>query len=192
MDAGATGVGSEIERLEEHLVAEHKRIAERKRQMPRQEVQDYTLTGPKGPVKLSDLFGSKRDLILIHNMGKGCRYCTLWADGLNGVLPHLEDRAAFVVCSPDSPETQQQFAQSRGWKFRMVSGHGSNFTQDMGFRSEEGGWEPGVSTFQRSSDGKIVRVAHAPFGPFDPFCVTWHLFALLGDGVSDWEPKYKY
>ena len=30
-------------------------------------------------------------LLMIHNMGEACRYCTLWADGFNGFLPHLED-----------------------------------------------------------------------------------------------------
>ena len=48
------------------------------------------------------------------------------------------------------------------------------------------------STFSRAADWKIVRVAKAPFGPFDPFSGIWHLFALLSDGVKDWEPKYQY
>ncbi len=191
MNPSTTDVVAEIERLEEHLVAQQEKLAELKRQLPRKEVDDYTLSGPDGPVKLSQLFGDKADLVVIHNMGKGCRYCTLWADGFNGVIPHLENRAAFVVCSPDSVETQQQFGESRGWKFSMVSGHGSSFIEDMGFRGEKS-WMPGVSTFHRGADGKIFRVAKAPFGPFDPFSGIWHLFALLADGVHDWEPKYKY
>ena len=176
MNPSSTDIVSEVERLEEHLVVQHERLAELKRQLPRKEVQDYTLSGPKGPVRLSDLFGDKTDLIVIHNMGKGCRYCTLWADSFNGVVPHLQNRAAFAVCSPDSPETQQQFAQSRRWQFPMVSGHGSSFIEDMGFRGEKS-WMPGVSTFSRAADGKIYRIAKAPFGPFDPFCGIWHLFA---------------
>ncbi|HZZ90622.1 MAG TPA: DUF899 family protein, partial [Caulobacteraceae bacterium] len=66
-----------------------------------QEVQDYLVSGWDGPVKLSDLFGGKRDLILIHNMGTGCSSCTMWADGFNGVYDHLAARAAFVVASPN-------------------------------------------------------------------------------------------
>ncbi len=191
MNPTTTDVGSDMERLEEYLVVQHEKLAELKRNLPPKEIQDYTLSGPDGPVKISQLFGSKSDLIVIHNMGKGCSSCTLWADGLNGVYPHLADRAALVVCSPDSPDTQAQFARSRDWRFPMVSGHGSSFIEDMGFRSDKG-WMPGVSTFQRKADGKIYRVAKAPFGPFDPFCAVWHLFALLADGVKGWEPKYKY
>ena len=181
----------EIERLEEELVARSLALADLKRQMPRETIADYALAGWEGPVKLSDLFQGKPDLIVIHNMGKGCRYCTLWADGFNGVWKHLADRAGFVVCSPDSPEVQREFAKSRGWQFPMVSGIGSTFIQDMGFRAEKS-WEPGVSTFQRTADGGIVRVTKASFGPFDPFCAVWHLIALLGDGVQEWEPRYQY
>ena len=113
-------------------------------------------------------------------MGRGCRYCTLWADGFNGVYPHLADRAAFVVCSPDPVETQRELATGRGWRFPMVSRRESSFTQDMGFRTEEG-WMPGASTFHREPTGGIVRVAKTPFGPFD-YCSIWHLFRTPGRG----------
>lgn len=182
---------TEIERLELELVERHQRLAELKRRAPREAVQDYTLAGWNGPVQLSELFAGKPDLIVVHNMGRGCSSCTLWADGLNGVYPHLADRAAFVVCSPDPVEVQKEFASGRGWRFPMVSGRDSTFIQDMGFRSEKG-WEPGVSTFHREPTGGIVRVARAPFGPFDQFCAVWHLFALLAEGVNEWEPKFRY
>ena len=45
---------------------------------------------------------TKRDLIVIHNMGASCPYCTLWADGFNGIYDHLADRAAFVALQPRS------------------------------------------------------------------------------------------
>jgi len=186
-----TDLAYEIERLEQEIAERSERLAEHKRQLPQTPVSDYTLTGPDGPVKLSHLFGEGKDLIVIHNMGKGCRYCTLWADGWNGILPHIENRAAFVVVTPDSPDTQAQVAHSRGWKFRMISSHGSTFTEDMGFRSEKS-WLPGVSTFYKNNDGSIIRVARAGFGPFDTFCSAWHLFGLLKDGVNGWEPKYRY
>jgi predicted dithiol-disulfide oxidoreductase (DUF899 family) len=186
-----TSVAREIERLEEELVDQYQRLAELKRRLPREPVKDYVLTGWNGPIKLSDLFNGKPDLIVIHNMGKGCSSCTLWADGFNGVWKHLGDRAGFVVCSPDSPDIQREFAKSRGWQFPMISGHGSTFIQDMGFRAEKS-WMPGVSTFLRTADGGVVRVAKAGFGPFDPFCAVWHLIALLADGVNEWEPQYKY
>src|SRR5271154_6646568 len=83
-------------------------------------VRDYRFRTLEGEVALSDLFGNKQALFVIHNMGKGCSACTLWADGFNGVVQHLENRAAFVVSSPDDPETQQALKAARGWRFRMV------------------------------------------------------------------------
>ena len=191
MNPEAATLQNDIERLEDELVERHERLAEMKRRLPRETVQDYTLAGWKGPVQLSELFAGKPDLIVVHNMGRGCRYGTLWADGFNGVYPHLADRAAFVLCSPDPVEVQQEFAVGRGWRFPMVSGKDSSFIQDMGFRSEKS-WMPGVSTFHLEPTGGIVRVARAPFGPFDPFCGVWHLFGLLAEGVNEWEPQYRY
>jgi predicted dithiol-disulfide oxidoreductase (DUF899 family) len=121
-------------------------------------VKDYTFQrAGGGSVRLSELFGAKPDLIVIHNMGQSCPYCTLWADGFNGAYAHLSNRAAFVVPSPDTPEKQQKFAESRHWTFPMVSHEGTTFAEDMGYR-QEGGWMPGVSVFRRQNGG-IVRVS---------------------------------
>lgn len=184
-------IWKEVEHLEEEMIRQGERLAELKRRLPREEVRDYTLAGPQGTVKLSSLFGDKPDLILIHNMGKGCRYCTLWADGFNGIHAHLADRSGFAVISPDTVDIQQKFAASRGWTFPMVSGQGSTFIEDMGFRGDKS-WMPGVSTFHKAPDGTIVRVAKASFGPGDLYCSIWHLFGMLADGAGDWKPQYEY
>ncbi|MEM7025569.1 MAG: DUF899 family protein [Pseudomonadota bacterium] len=154
-----------------------------------QEVEDYVLNDG-AEVRLSSLFGDKDHLFVIHNMGAACSYCTLWADGFNGVLPHLEDRAAFVLCSPDSPKEQREFADSRGWRFRMLSYQGSSFAEDMGYYGEHG-WMPGVSVFTRKN-GKIVRVSDSHFGPGDDYCGIWHLFDLIPEGADGWQPQYSY
>jgi predicted dithiol-disulfide oxidoreductase (DUF899 family) len=153
---------------------------------------DYELATADGPVRLAELFGDKDDLIVIHNMGRGCAYCTMWADGLNGLLPHLEDRAAVVLSSPDSPAVQREFAAGRGWRFRMVSTADSTFTADMGYREANGDYWPGVSTFRRQPDGSVVRVARDDFGPGDAYCGAWPLFDLLDGGAKAWQPKFAY
>ncbi len=155
-----------------------------------QEVEDYAFQTPQGEIRLSDLFGDKEDLFVIHNMGKGCAYCTLWADGFNGVVHHLENRAAFVVSTPDDPETQRKFAESRDWRFRMASHQGTDFAQDMGYRGEHG-FTPGVSVFKKE-DGKIYRVSNAELGPYDDFCSVWHFFNMIPEGPNGWEAKFAY
>jgi len=159
----------------------------------KEEVREYVLTDSEGgKAALSTLFGKKDDLILVHNMGRSCPYCTMWADGFNGVLDHLQDRAAFALVSPDAPSVQRKFAGSRGWKFKMFSSKGTSFSKDMGFEGEEGSPEPGVSVFHRTKDGRIFRVSKDEFGPGDEYCTVWHFFDLLPDGSKGWEPKFRY
>jgi len=143
-----------------------------------EEVEDYTFTTPDGPVNLRSLFKDKDTLFLIHNRGKSCVNCTQWADGFNGVLDHLLDRAAFAVSSPDSPQVQREFAEGRGWKFTMVSHEGTSF------------W-PGVSVYRKDGD-RIVRVSDTSFGPGDDFNCIWNFFDMLPEGADGWEPKYSY
>lgn len=177
--------------LESSLVEQNEKLANWKRRLPPEPVKDYFLSGPAGKVRLSELFGGHKDLIIIHNMGRTCRYCTMWADGFNGLRAHLSDRAGFAVVSPDAVSTQQKFARSRGWEFPLYSGKGSRFSKDMGFLPTRTEPLPGVSTFRRKG-WKIYRISSAPFGPFDPFCATWPLFALLDGGVGEWVPKLRY
>lgn len=167
-------------------------LQELQRRRPHERVRDYVFKNSDGSdVALHELFGEKDDLLLIHNMGGSCPYCTLWADGFNGVADHLADRAAFVLVSPDHPEAQRKFAESRGWKFRTASCQGSTFSSDMGFENEPGNYWPGVSAFRKEGD-EVYRTNKAIFGPGDDFCAVWPLFDLLNDGAKGWEPKYRY
>lgn len=157
-------------------------------------VSDYSFDTPAGPRTLSSYFGDKDTLFVIHNMGKSCVSCTQWADGFNGVLNHLQDRAAFIVSSPDSVDIQQEFAAGRGWNFQMVSHINSTFAKDMGYSPEENGqpkfW-PGVSVFQMKQNA-IVRVSDTSFGPGDDFNAIWNFFSMIPEGVNGWKTKYRY
>jgi predicted dithiol-disulfide oxidoreductase (DUF899 family) len=156
-----------------------------------QEVADYEFKTPEGTVRLSKLFGEHRDLMVVHNMGSSCPNCTLWADGYNGVHQHVITRTAFVVSSPDSPAVQQKFAESRGWKFRMVSHMGTTFAADMGYRSDTGRWRPGISVFKLAGE-QILRVSDVGWSPGDDFCTLWHFFDLLPEGAAGWSAKFSY
>ncbi len=141
---------------------------------------------------LADLFGTHNDLLLIHNMGERCLYCALWADGLSALASHMEQRAAFVLATPDAIESAREQVQARGWRMRVVSDAGSPFADDMGFEGEVDARGvirlPGVSAFHRNKDGRIDRVSAATFGPGDTFCAIWPLFDLLPEGVRGFAP----
>lgn len=157
---------------------------------PGEKVQDYNFKTETGEISLSELFNNKDSLFVIHNMGTSCPYCTLWADGFNGVADHLKDRAAVVISSPDSPDIQEQFRSSRQWNFTMVSTTDNTFPEDMGYKTDAG-FQPGVSVFKRDGDD-IVRVSDTAFGPGDDFCAVWHLLDMLPEGADGWQPRYQY
>ena len=77
-----------IQNLEIELKEKASQLPELKRKAEKVKVQDYELKTRTGAtVKLSSLFNGKRYLIVVHNMGKSCPYCTLWADGINDWKP---------------------------------------------------------------------------------------------------------
>jgi predicted dithiol-disulfide oxidoreductase (DUF899 family) len=144
-------------------------------------VQDFAFADwDGGETRLSELFGERESLIVIHNMGVACRYCTMWADGINGLLPYLERAAAVAMVSHDPVAHQKEVSEARGWRFRMYDASRTRFFADMGFYdTAHGGLLPGTSTFVRGQDGSVLREAIAYFGPGDRFCPTFSFLDLL-------------
>ena len=159
-------------------------------------VPDYDFATLDGAVTLSELFGTKDDLLVIHNMGQRCRYCTLWADGLNGLLPHLESALSVVLVSKDAPLEQRRFANARGWRFRLASHGGGDYMTQQSPMPGAGNM-PGAVTYTRR-DGQILRRNATPFGPGDLFCPAWHLLAMAGiseageDNTAGFTPQFNY
>ncbi len=179
------------------LVAEidtlKRRLSEARRRAVPEVVTDLALRVADGSTwPLEAFFGHKNDLLVVHNMGRRCNYCTLWADGFAGLWHHIADRTAFVLASEDPPEVAAEFAHHRGWPFPVVSIHGTSFAKQLGVEYQPGHQEPGVSAFHRQPDGTIVRTGHSSFGPGDDFCAVWPFFDLLQGGASGWEPKFDY
>lgn len=181
---------TEAEKLEYEIMEKAQKLAELRRSEDDQAVPDYTFQTASGETCLSDLFAGRDRLLVIHNMGQGCRYCTLWADGINGVLAHLEDAMSVAMVSKDSPETQRRMALSRGWAFRMAS-HGGGAYMDEQCAMGESGNYPGAAVFERKGD-KIVRRGRTYFGPGDLYSPVWHFLSLAGVGAADWTPQFHY
>lgn len=167
--------------LEQEIITLQSRVAAiRAETVGGERVADYDLTDWDGrTVPLSTLFDGKDQLVLIHNMGMRCSYCTMWADGFVGILPYIERMAAFVIVSPDDAETQKACSAERGWAFRMVSSKGTSLFDDMGFETADGSLWPGVSTLYKDEDGELRRHSLASFGPGDKFCSVFSFAELL-------------
>lgn len=194
---GAPEVDARIAALSEQIQALKQQRAALWKSRPREVVPDCLLTRLDGSqCRLSDLFGDRHELIVIHNMGRACPYCSLWADGFIGVARHLESRSAFVLCSKDPPEVSRQTVADRGWPFTVVCNatqpDGRGFSQSLGFGQGDE-VHPGISTFrrERTDSGDIIwRTGHAPFGPGDDFCAVWPTWELLGWADDEWKPPH--
>ena len=179
-----------IQELEMQIFEQMKKLSELRRANERVEVRDYTFETLEGETTLSALFGDRDKLLVIHNMGQACRYCTLWADGFNGLLPHLESAFSVVLVSKDSPEVQRRFASSRGWRFRLASHGGGDYITEQTVMAEAANM-PGAVVYEREG-GEIYRKNGCCFGPGDIYCAMWSVLGLAGMGVDEWTPQYSY
>lgn len=181
---------SEADDLEIEIMEKAQKLAALRKAEPPVEIADYAFQTMEGETRLSALFGDQDRLLVIHNMGQACRYCTLWADGLNGLVPHLEDAMALALLSKDTPETQRRLAQDRGWRFRMASHGGGPYMKEQCDMQGYGNC-PGAVVYERR-EGKIFRRARTGFGPGDLYSPIWHLLALAGIGHDEWTPQFHY
>src|SRR2546423_4535426 len=127
---------------EEHA----KRVEEQRRKLPWVPVEnEYTFATEGGSRSLSELFEGRSQLLIYHLMfGEdwevACPGCTSLADGLDGVVTHLNDRDVTLLCMSLAPlEKLVAYKKLRGWTVPWVSGHGDDFLFDYGFafRREE-------------------------------------------------------
>ena len=172
-------IAQRIYALEGRILELEEELLELRNQLSGENISDFALTDWDGnSVQLSALFGAKDQMLLIHNMGFDCPYCTMWADGFNAVYDHVAAKAAFVLSIPDPVDRQQKEATARGWRFKMVSTEGSTLAKDLGFE-RDGKPLPGVSALTMAPDGALRRHNLASFGPGDRFCPVWNLLDLL-------------
>ena len=181
---------TEAEKLELEIMEKAEQLAALRQKESGKEVGDYLFQTLDGQVSLSELFGERDQLLVIHNMGQGCRYCTLWADGINGILDHLEDAMAVAMVSKDRPGVQRRMALDRGWRMRMASHGGGPYMAEQCTMGEYGNC-PGAAVYRREGD-KILRRSRTAFGPGDLYSPLWHFLSLAGIGVSDWTPQFHY
>jgi len=181
---------SEIAELEGQIFEMTKRLAELRAQSTGIEVRNYSFDTLGGQTTLSDLFGDHDKLLLIHNMGQGCRYCTLWGDGLNGFIQHIESTMALAMVSKDEPGLQRRFANSRGWRFQLASHGGGEYIKEQTVM-EGADNMPGAVVYERRGE-LIFRMNSCIFGPGDLYCSIWPLLGMAGIAAQDWTPQFKY
>lgn len=123
---------------EKKVTREHDRVSAARRRLPMVRIdKDYVFEGPKGKVRLRDLFSSRPQLIVYHFMfdpkwTKGCPGCTGFVNAL-GDLSMLADRnTTFVLISRAPLARLRSYQKKMGWGHRTwVSSQGSDFNYDF-------------------------------------------------------------
>lgn len=207
----------ELRAAEIALKDQVKRVAELRRRLPTDtEVEDYALREgpadlgagdePQRTVRLSELFEKPElPLILVHFMfGEAqedpCPMCTMWADGYDGVVPHLHQRANFGVVVAGNLGRIRAWGCQRGWRHvRLLSSAGTSLKRDLGMEHLDGRQEPGVSVFVRRDDGRVrhfytggASLGEGQWNGMDLLSPVWNFFDLTPEGRGDWMPSRKY
>lgn len=73
-------MSDEIAAIEKQLFELTTKLNELRKTNSGVEIKNYTFATLDGEATMLDLFGENDRLLVIHNMGQGCRTCTLWPD----------------------------------------------------------------------------------------------------------------
>jgi predicted dithiol-disulfide oxidoreductase (DUF899 family) len=146
-----TGTREEWAAAREELLArekEHTRLgdelARQRRELPWVQVEkEYRLETDDGARTLAELFDGRSQLLVYHFMfgpsyEAGDPTNSSIADGVNGLVPHLNARdVTMLFVSQAALEKLQAYKRRMGWSFPWVSSANSDFNVDLGFSSSE-------------------------------------------------------
>lgn len=138
------------------------RASASRRRLPMVEVEDYIFTGPRGPLRLTELFAG-RYLLVVQNVmfgpdwAEGCPSCTWAVDNLPANMERLFDEGiAFAMVSQAPIEKLEDWRVRHGWNHLWVSSADTTYHSDWGWtRHNEQGEEgplPGYSYYLLKDD----------------------------------------
>jgi predicted dithiol-disulfide oxidoreductase (DUF899 family) len=208
----------ELRQAEVELMRQREHVASLRRQLPSgAQVEDYEfLEGPRDlrdgdepvtTVRLSELFSAPdRALVVQHVMfGKRqtspCPMCTMWVDGLDAVVPHIEQQADFVVASAADPGALRAHARGRGWQnVRLLSCGASSFQYDLCAEDEQGNQNSAFSVFTLDADRRPGHFysSHPQMADdvhergIDLMSPVWNVLDLTPRGRGDWYASPEY
>lgn len=205
--AARTALLAEEIELRRHI----ERVARMRRQLPPggEIPEDYVFEGPKGPVRLSELFG-RHDTLITYNWMFGpkrerpCPMCTSLLGAFDGEMPDVLQRVAFAVIASSPLERMTAFQAERGWRYLpLYSSAGNAFNRDYAGETPGSGDNAAFNVFRRTG-GTIRHFWAMEMGPEtadpgqdsrgapDPMPI-WNLLDMTPEGRGkDWYPKLSY
>ncbi|MEZ5810442.1 MAG: DUF899 domain-containing protein [Rhizobiaceae bacterium] len=195
---------------EKAFTRERDALAAARRELPRVRVdKDYRFDTEQGERSLADLFDGCGQLVVYHFMygpdwEVGCKSCSYWADGFNGIGEHLRQRDTRLVAVSRAPlATLTAFRDRMGWRFPWVSSAGSDFNFDfhVSFRKEEldagtaqynyrkkalpSDEAPGISCFSCDADGSVYHTYSAYSRGLDIINAAYNILDMTAKGRDE-------
>lgn len=163
---------------------------------------DLSQDGSVVETSLSALFAPDQpNLIVAHVMmgpdaEKACPMCSLFVDGYDAMMPHLDGTVPFVAVAKAPIEKYRAWARQRGWsRLRLLSSHGNSFNRDYNVEVDEGQL-PALSVFTKAADGQIHHrytsegsLVFEHHRAMDLYSPLWNLLDLLPEGRGDFFPS---
>jgi predicted dithiol-disulfide oxidoreductase (DUF899 family) len=198
------------------LLAKEKRLSRLRDELSRERRElpwvcvdeEYVFDTPDGPRSLSELFGSKSQLLVYHFMfgpdwTEGCPSCSFWIDGFDGMAVHLAHRDVELVAVSRAPRERLEAYKARmGWRIPWVSSLGNRFNFDFGvsFGEEARGQGseynygpiarpheemPGMSVFAKDPDGAVFHTYSCYSRGLDVFNSAYQLLDVVPKGRDE-------
>ncbi|MEJ3654718.1 DUF899 family protein [Actinomycetes bacterium KLBMP 9759] len=165
---------------------------------------DLAEDGPARRVTLEDLFEGHNQLLVYNLMlhpedTAACAACSMFVDGMRGVVRHIRQHAGFAVVAPAPLDAVRGWGRARGWgDLRLVSAAGTTFTTDIGVAGSRGALFPAFSVYARDTEGVrhvLTHPADFPDGSWrgmDLLSPVWNALDILPSGRGDWDPDNTY
>jgi predicted dithiol-disulfide oxidoreductase (DUF899 family) len=185
------------------------RVAEQRRALPLGGIipQDYTVIGPHGPIKFSELFGDKDTLVVYSMMygpqrARACPMCTAMLSSWDGAAQNFTQQAALAVFARSPMQRLLDWKTERHWRnLELYSDTDGDYTRT--YVDPNDGDVPALNIFTRHN-GKIHHFWAGEFTgemadpgqdprsapELDPL---WTLLDLPPNGrAPHWYPKLEY
>lgn len=159
---------------------------------------DYRLHGPEGPESLPELFGPHSQLIVYHFMlgpdwEQGCKSCSFWADGFQGIPVHLAHRdVSFVAISRAPFEKIESFRKRMGWHFKWMSSYGSDFNFDFNVAFPEAMIAAGKAVYNFTETDDVADEMHGISVFYKDRNTVYRTYSTYARGLDIFNPAYHF
>jgi predicted dithiol-disulfide oxidoreductase (DUF899 family) len=148
---------------------------------------DYVFDGPKGQVRLLDMFEGRGQLIIYHFMfdpewEEGCPSCTAGTDEIApGLIEHLHVRdTSYALVSRAPLEKLERWKAKKGWGLPWYSSLGSDFNFDFGVTIDE---SVGQDSYNYRTKAEYEALGSTFFDVDQPFEMPGRSCFLQVDGT---------